>query len=333
MFEFGSKILTKWGIDICTKMLSATQEAYGDYIEQINSGLIKKVIPVPKQQGNYGFELNAELYKKFMQPAASEFILKGFKLKDVSGKSVDGRIYFRNGMISSFFVKPRINAVKLSVCTKNLRKLTLLNRLPKKIMDIICQYDGIDISAVYRVEIANQIIYHLITMGNNFIGIEENSGAFVEVANETLEIKPFTVPFSDYLRNAPKEYLYEGLPRKVLNIISLHSGIDIRNIYRVDIKNQIIYHLLPADDGNFIGIEVGESKFVYVTHNPLKINVLTKNIDIYTVDVDGQKIYHLFDTGISNFIGIKDDGGEFVEVTKKPFGVRLLECDSLDCLM
>jgi hypothetical protein len=314
MFWFGKK-LTEWGTDICAKMLSAMDGgAYGGYIEQINSGLIKKVIPVPLAPGNYGFELNAELYEKYMRPSAPEFVLTGFKLSNDSGKFADGRIYFRNGIISSFFVKSRINTAILSVSTKNVWKQTLLDRLPENIMEIICQYDGIDISAVHRVDIEDRAIYHLITSGDKFIGIEENGGAFVEVSNETSDVKPFTGPIADYLSNVPKEYRYEGLPKNILKIISLHDGIDIRDIYRVDIENRILYHSVYAEDGDFIGIDANDGNFVYATHDPLGITPMPENTRISKVHAGDEIICHLFDTKDGDFIGI--GGGGFVEVSR-----------------
>ena len=132
------------------------------------------------------------------------------------------------------------------------------------------------------------------------------------------------------MSNVPKEYRYEGLPKNILKIISLHDGIDIRDIYRVNIENRILYHSVYAEDGDFIGIDAGDGKFVYATHDPLGITPMPENTRISKVQVDNEIICHLFDTKDGDFIGI--GGGGFVEVSRDLSKIEPLTKDFQDYL-
>jgi hypothetical protein len=331
MFWFGKNKLTKWGIDLCSKMLSEMKEEYGGYLEQINSGLIKEVVPAYryKECGDYMFKLDAKLSTKYIRSSEPEFVLKGFMLKNDSGEFVDSNICFLNGMICGFYVKSRIKTNNLIVLIENVRKLTFLNHLPEEIMEIFLQQKSVDINTICSVDIRNLTIYHLITQGNNLIDLE---GCF-EVVYDPLEVKPFIGDISGYIGNTLKEYNYEHLPKMLLNIICLRNGFDFNigsDIRYID--GYILYHLMDTEDGNFIGIKVDDGKFIYYTHDPFEFNIITKDVRIYNVTVENRKICHLFDTELGNFIGISKDFAEFVEVSNNRTEVKRLEKDFSDYL-
>jgi len=178
-----------WGRTLCLKALEKMSDEYSIYREELNAGIVKRVVPglgsIPYY---YGFVYDTSVSKMFERCSDQNFVLKGFMLSNKSGADASLSVYFARGLISGFSIKEKIDLTDMQVNIGKVRKCLICEHLPKELRSIHNKHPQINKSDIYMVEFGGRSIYHLLDIGDgDFIGYEMENG-FVKVCHDPVSI-------------------------------------------------------------------------------------------------------------------------------------------------